>query len=476
MKDTGNKNFIVKVDDDGKITFPQEVIKNKQINPGEKFKLSIAETYFILSRIEAEKKDEYEFSEKDIEIRESIGAFYELMVSAVHLSAEENSRIQFKGDMATVGIADILMFLNAAKKTGVLFLDLIRYKKVFFMVSGEIFIAISNKPEENLLEILKRKKKISRKLADNIQKQANEENKDINTVILECKDIDTNVLLQMVRYQLEECIYDLFMENAGKFSFIDEEYPPNTEIFIPMSLTNLVMEGARRVDEWSRIRKDIDSMDIVFELTADKKEIKLEPDEFIVMDLIDGRRTVSDIVEESGIDKFEVAHILYRLLSTNSIMKKDQDKLESLDLPSKKRTQTIKKKEDITVKGPDEIGEADLMEYNDIINQYNVIFSTIFESVKFAIGEGARVVLATFFKGLEQDQIFADINSIEEDGTIDPAKIILNLKNVPQDQRRQILTDSLNELLYSQLFAVKNTIGTEMEQAILNIIKTQLKR
>ncbi len=478
MKKVESKHYIVEIDDEGRVLIPEDVIHDRLINPGEKYKLSIADGYFILSKIEEKRKETDEFSEKDIELREKIGKFLEMMVSAVHISAEEKSKIQFKGDVATVGISDILMFLNAAKKTGVLFLELEKCKKVFFMVNGEIYIALSTKPEEHLLEMFKKRKKISKMLVDKILKHAEEENKDINTIILESREISTDILMQVIRYQLEESIYDLFMEKKGSFSFIDEEPPANTDIFIPISLTNLVMEGARRIDEWSRIRQEIDSMDIVFEKSGNK-DINLEPDELVVLDIIDGEKTIENIVEESGIDKFEVVHILYGLLSTNSIRKKEYlrsetERMKKAEPPAEREEPLLEAME------PDEkdkeIKDDDLMEYTDIINQYNNIFSTIYESVKFAIGEGASVVLSTFFKGLDQDAIFRDVNAIEEDGTLDINQILQNLADIPRGQRRQVLTDSLNELLYSQLFAVKNTIGTEMEQAILNIIKTQLKR
>lgn len=472
MKEVKEQNFTIQIDNEGNFKIPEEILKEKIINPGEKYKFTIAEGYFILSRYEEKKEDKFEFTQKDIKLRENIGKFYEVMVSAVHISSEEETKIQFKGDMATVGISDILMFLNAAKKTGVLFLDLEKHKKVFFMENGEIYIALSTKPEEHLLEMFKKRKKISRKLADSIQNQASEENKDINTVILECKEIPTDILLQVIRTQLEESIYDLFMGHSGSFSFIDAPTPAPIDIFIPISLTNLVMEGTRRIDEWSRIRKDIDSMDIIFEALGNKKDIKLEPDEYVVMNLVDGKRTVKEIVEESGIDKFDAVHILYRLLSTNSI-KKIEDKK-----PEPKKRPKDAKLDKTTSAGSDyeQIKDEDLLEYKDIINQYNTIFSTIYESVKFAIGEGAGVVLGTFFKGLDQDEIFKGINQIEEDGTLDTGQILKNLATIKKDHRRQVLTDSLNELLYSQLFAVKNTIGTDMEQAIMNIIKTQLKR
>jgi len=470
MKDT-ETHHIAAVNEDGTVEIPQELWQGILITPGEKVKIQPGEGFIILSKYEEKREETVTFSERDVEIREKIGLFLARMVDAVSLSNAEKDSIQFKGDLNTVNVSDILMFLNAAKKTGVLYLDLEGYKNVFFMVDGELYIALSTKPDEHLLEIFQKRKRISKKLAANIKNRAKEElDNDLNTAILECREIDTDTLLQVIRYQLEECVYALFMEHSGSFSFIDSEPPVSTDMFIPISLSNLVMEGARRVDEWSRIRKEIDSMDMVFERSANTDEINLEPDEREILNLVDGEKRVEDIIEDSGVEQFEVVHILYRLLSTNRIRKTEAA------APEEAEAEVIGV-EEAEEEAAAAMSKQDQMEFADIISQYNNIFSTIYESVKFEIGEGASVVLGTFFKGLDQEKymIFDGI-SIQEDGTLQAKKILKNMEVLPSNQRRKVLTDSLNELLYFQLFAVKNTIGTEMEQAILNIVKSQLKR
>jgi len=49
-----------------------------------------------------------------------------------------------------------------------------------------------------------------------------------------------------------------------------------------------------------------------------------------------------------------------------------------------------------------------------------------------------------------------------------------NLINFEKEKRQEILIRDLNELLYFQLFAVKNSLGPELEEGIVQMAKTLL--
>ena len=87
-----------------------------------------------------------------------------------------------------------------------------------------------------------------------------------------------------------------------------------------MHTEGLILESARRLDEWPRISKAISSGELVFK-RVDRPELKLQPkeDEARVLSLIDERRSVHDLVEITGLGKFHTYSCLYHLLSTGQI-------------------------------------------------------------------------------------------------------------------------------------------------------------
>lgn len=115
----------------------------------------------------------------------------------------------------------------------------------------------------------------------------------------------------------ESAIYDIFTWTEGKFYFNDDTTDERT---IQTSLQNIIMEAARRIDEWERVRDVIPTMDIVIEFNPHPQQgsenISLEASEWRVLSLVNGARTVKEIASQSDFDDFETCKILYGLLSS----------------------------------------------------------------------------------------------------------------------------------------------------------------
>jgi tetratricopeptide (TPR) repeat protein len=78
------------------------------------------------------------------------------------------------------------------------------------------------------------------------------------------------------------------------------------------------------VDEWSLIEKKIPSFDLVFELDRKKmaeREVELTREQEIVLALIDGRRDVASVIDDSGLGEFDVGKSLYGLITAGYVHK-----------------------------------------------------------------------------------------------------------------------------------------------------------
>jgi hypothetical protein len=88
------------------------------------------------------------------------------------------------------------------------------------------------------------------------------------------------------------------------------------------------MEGVRRIDEWHLIEREIDDFDIVFlrneEAVAQVGQGQLSRDERTVLDLVNAKNTVRDIVRQSRMGAFEVSQMLFRLRSIRLIRRRVQ--------------------------------------------------------------------------------------------------------------------------------------------------------
>jgi hypothetical protein len=114
----------------------------------------------------------------------------------------------------------------------------------------------------------------------------------------------------------EEAIYSLAIWNQGEFQFSPGEEPDRQTI--TKSNTNLLMEAARRLDEWRVLSKKIPSVELVPELLAREnrhEQVTLNPHEWMLITKIDGHRSIVEIGRALNMSSFEVAKILYGMIT-----------------------------------------------------------------------------------------------------------------------------------------------------------------
>ena len=127
---------------------------------------------------------------------------------------------------------------------------------------------------------------------------------------------------RLLRLQVESVVFELMSWQEGFFSFEEqprERLPRDSRISV--STESLLMEGARRIDEWSRIAEVIPNVDVVPQFAPVEGEqggtmLDLLPHEWQVLTMIDGERDLRDIAASLGRDEFEIAKIAYGLTTT----------------------------------------------------------------------------------------------------------------------------------------------------------------
>src|SRR5262249_7328029 len=104
------------------------------------------------------------------------------------------------------------------------------------------------------------------------------------------------------------------------------------EYVTPMTAESILMEGARILDEWPMIEKGIRSFSAVYRranveiasasrvAVPGKEEeaargVTLNEEERSVYNLVDGKRTVQEIVERCALSEFDACRILFDLIS-----------------------------------------------------------------------------------------------------------------------------------------------------------------
>jgi hypothetical protein len=104
----------------------------------------------------------------------------------------------------------------------------------------------------------------------------------------------------------------------GTFNFEADVKPEEQDFQVSINPESLLLEGARRVDEWTLIEKKIPTFDLVFDVDRRKladSHVELTKEQETVLPLLDGRRDVAAVIDESGLGEFDVGKALYGLVS-----------------------------------------------------------------------------------------------------------------------------------------------------------------
>jgi tetratricopeptide (TPR) repeat protein len=116
----------------------------------------------------------------------------------------------------------------------------------------------------------------------------------------------------------DDAVFAMFNWTHGAFSFEPGENPPRGVVRTAVDPQELLLEGARRVDEWSLIEKKVPNFDIVFALDRQQmlhNTIAFTRDQQALLPLIDGNRNVRDLMHDSKLGEFAIGKALYGLVS-----------------------------------------------------------------------------------------------------------------------------------------------------------------
>lgn len=225
-----------------------------------------------------------------------------------------------EGSLLDVNLADICQLLGMSRKTGCLSItDRSNFGYIYFEKGRVIYASVLNRPDR-LGELLVRNHVITRKdLSQAMERQALERGKRLGEILVAQGSIDQEKLQRFIQMQIEEAVYHLFAWTQGSFHFDPDQKPDEDGIFlVNVNIDSLLMEGARRVDEWSLVEKKIPSFDIVFQLDKhpgeSDEEVELSKDQRKILPFIDGVRTVTEIMNEAGLVEFETGKALYGLI------------------------------------------------------------------------------------------------------------------------------------------------------------------
>ncbi len=217
------------------------------------------------------------------------------------------------GNIRTMAPGDLLQWLSLGQKTGTLVLANKGVEKKIFFKHGRVISSASNDPRDYLGQFLISHGFISEQELMKAMEVQQQSGILLGKILVMIDVISEPDLLRLMRLKAEEEIYDIFLWPEGDFHFIDDQLPTMEMIPLQVDVTGIIMEGSRRVDEWSRIRELIphDVLIPVVARTIDPNG--LDEVQRTIVNAVDGRRMIAEIELESRASLFTVCSTLHNL-------------------------------------------------------------------------------------------------------------------------------------------------------------------
>jgi tetratricopeptide (TPR) repeat protein len=224
-----------------------------------------------------------------------------------------------KGSLKEASLPDVIQLLFLGRRTGCLALaDQHNFGTIYLDEGLIVYASIVNR-RDRLGDILVRNGRITpEQLQKAIETQVDDRQHKLGEILVSLGTLSRTELEDYMRLQIEEAVYYLFTWTSGTFNFEAGVRPEREDFLVRISPEALLLEGARRVDEWSLIEKKIPSFDLIF--SVDQQHIAqstptLSAEQQRLLPLIDGTRDVRQLIDESGLVEFEVGKALFGLIT-----------------------------------------------------------------------------------------------------------------------------------------------------------------
>jgi hypothetical protein len=236
-----------------------------------------------------------------------------------------------EGPLRELGIHDVFQLLDLSRKTGVLTItSRVRQNRgvVYFEHGAVVHAGIQANPHP-LGGVLLRAGKIAE--ADLHRARAMQQRGDtrrLGEILVAIGALARREVERQVRLQIEEVVFEVMSWREGYFSFIEgplDGIPAEATVRIPTG--SLLLEAARRIDEWSRIESHIPRLTLVphlAELEGEGGWLDLLPAEWEVLAAIDGQRDLRAIGRTLRKSEFDVARTVFGLESAGVVALKEE--------------------------------------------------------------------------------------------------------------------------------------------------------
>lgn len=360
--------------------------------------------------------------------------------------------MNLQGDFEGLFLTSILQLLCNDQKTGLLRVTSGDNECKVFFEEGTIVYASGSQKESRLGYILRRDGIISAEQLQKCLSLGREQKLSLGKILVDKGYVTLSTLKKYNTKQVEEILYSLLLWKKGKFEYKDIKLNLEGMVITQLNPMKLILEASRRIDEMSVLNTVITSDNLVFRISGHvqnkEDEIRLNANEWRILSLIDGNRTIRQIVAQSGYDEFAVYKIIFSLNSYGLVEQKEEVQLSD---------------------------STEKEEYSAVITVYNDILQSVIKNIEHELGDRASSVFNEVKADLTDDykKIFENYHPSNHVSS-NIKSMVVQIEAIEKEEEesgKEILLNGFSGYTTLVLQKIASILGMNPMQAILNDIE-----
>ena len=231
-----------------------------------------------------------------------------------------------EGSLAEHDFPSLVQGLHRRGWTGLLTLSHAGIGKSVTVQDGRMVFASSSSADDRLGELLLRRGRVTLQQLETCSKAIGP-GKRLGAALVEAGVLPAKELVKSVVEHTQEIIYSAFLLTEGQYRL--QEGPPSKEVIkLNMSTPDLILEGIRRIDAWSRIQAASGGTGARYERAADYEQVipqmSLSLEKLGLLTSLHEARTLGQICEDSSLPDFEVCRTLWAFRVVGVVRRLDE--------------------------------------------------------------------------------------------------------------------------------------------------------
>ena len=379
-------------------------------------------------------------------------------MSSFEFGPDADEGLTLKGRIEDSSVPELMRSILSSGETGVFTFRNGDVTKSVFMHMGRVVYARSSDPDERMGESLLAGGKITvRQYLE--ASQLIRPGRRLGTILVEMGALGSEDLLPAIEQHVREILLDVFVWTRGEYELVMNEPSMDDIVTLNISIENMILEGIRLTRAWSRIFRGIGGLEAIPVPTGNTEvlyKLSLTDDEQEVLAHVNGRSTVEQICRVSYLTNFETCRILWAL-QVLGVIRRGQAGEEAIEGEVRARE-----------------GEMDL---EAVVEKFNQMLNRIYVFLKGRNGDEVDDYMAAALEKVASryEALFYGVD-LRQYGRADYDQMLANVADLPADDRKDLMTDGLRELVAAIQSLVREHQGVEESAVVTGIIKDGYRR